>query len=110
MAPPAPPPSQDPEWTFEGLKNSNQVETEIKEEEEMRDNPGPTLEEMFRQIRATKKWNIKYDQMQEGNPTLTGILRRRQYSPTRCKDEEPQELKFHHTSHPPSAPQRVSNE
>jgi len=65
---------------------------------------------MVRQIRATDKGKMKYDQMQEGNPTLTGILRRRQQAPTGCKDEVPQELKFHYPPPPPPAPQTVSNE
>jgi len=65
---------------------------------------------MVRQIRATDKGKMKYDQMQEWNPTLAGILRKRQYSPTGCKDEVPQELKFHHPPPPPPAPQTVVSE
>jgi len=64
---------------------------------------------MVRQIRVTDKGKMKYDQMQEWNPTLTGILRRRQHSPTGCKDEVPQELKFHHPLPPPPALQTVSS-
>jgi len=55
------------------------VETDSEEEDWMRVNPGPSREEMVRQIRATDKGKMKYDQMQEWNPTLTEILRRRQY-------------------------------
>jgi len=53
---------------------------------------------------------MKYDQMQEWNPTLAGLLTRRQHLPTECKDEVPQELKFHHPPPPPPAPQTVSSE
>jgi len=84
MVPPTASPSPEPEWTLEGPSNSNQVETETEEEEWMRVNPEPSQEEMVRQIRATDKGKMKYDQMQEWNPTLSGILRRRQYSPTGC--------------------------
>jgi len=48
--------------------------------------------------------------MQEWNPTVTGILRRRQHSPTGCNDEVPQELEFHHPPPPPPAPQTISSE
>jgi len=110
MVPPAAPASPESDWTLEGPSKSNQVETDTEEEDWMRVNPGPSQEEMVRQIRATDKGKIKYDQMQEWNSTLTGILRRRQHSPTGCKDEVPQELKFHHPPPPPPAPQTVSNE
>jgi len=110
MVPPAAPPSPEPEWTLEGPSNSDQVETDTEEEEWLRVNPGPSQEEMVRQIRATDKGKMKYDQMQEWNPTLAGILRRRQHSPTECKDEVLQELKFHHPPPPPPAPQTVSSE
>jgi len=106
----AAPPSPESEWTLEGPSNSDQVETDTEEEEWMRVNPGTSQEEIMRQIRATDKGKMKYDQKQEWNPTLTGILRRRQHSPTGCKDEVPQELKFHHPPLPPPAPQTVSNE
>jgi len=76
----------------------------------MRVNPGSSQKEMVRQLRATNKGKIKYDQMQEWNPTLTGILRRRQHSPSGCKDEVLQQLKYHHPPTPPLAPQTVSNE
>jgi len=65
---------------------------------------------MVRQINATDKGKMKYDQMQEWNPTLAGILRRRQHSPTGCKDEVPQELKFHHPPPPPPAHQTIVSE
>jgi len=104
MVPPAAPASPESEWTLEGPTNSDQVETDSEEEDWMRVNPGPSQEEMVRQIRATDKGKMKYDQMQEWNPTLTGILRRRQHSPTGCKDEVPQELKFHHPPPFPPAP------
>jgi len=110
MVPPAAPPSPEPEWTLEGPSNSDQVETDTEEEEWMRVNPGPSQEEMVRQIRATDKGKMKYDQMQEWNPTLTRILKRRHHSPTGCKDEVPQELKFHHPPPPPPAPQTVVSE
>jgi len=110
MAPPAAPPSPEPEWTLEGPSNSVQVETDTEEEEWMRVNPGPSQEEIVRQLRATEKGKMKYDQMQEWNPTLTGILRRRQHSPTGCKDKVLQELKFYHSPPPPLAPQTVSSE
>jgi len=110
MEPPAAPPFPEPEWTLEGPSNRDQVETDTEEEEWMRVNPGSSHEEMVKQIRATDKGKMKYDQMQEWNPTLTGILRRRQHSPTGCKDEVPQELNFHHPPAPPGSPQAVSNE
>jgi len=53
MAPPAAPASPESEWTLEGPSNSDQVETDTEEEEWMRVNPGPSQEEMVRQIRAT---------------------------------------------------------
>jgi len=77
MVPPAAPPSPEPKWTLEGPSNSDQVESDTGEEEWIRVNPGPSQEEMVRQIRATNKGKMKYDQMQEWNPTLTRILRRR---------------------------------
>jgi len=92
MASSAAPPSPEPEWTLKEPSNSDQVETDTEEEEKMRDNPVPSQEEMVGQIRATDEGKMKYDQMQEWNPTLTGILRRRQHTPTGCKDEVPQEL------------------
>jgi len=110
MVPPAAPPSPEAEWTLEGPSNSDQVQTDTEEEQWMRVNPGPSQEAMVRKIRATNKGKMKYDQMQEWNPTVTGILRRRQYSPTECKDEVPQELKFNHPPPPPPAPQTVSSE
>jgi len=103
MVPPAAPPSPEPEWTLEGPSNSEQVETDSEEEEWMRVNPGPSQYEMVRQIMTTDKGKMTYDQMQEWNPTLTRILRRRQHSPTGCKDEVPQERKFHHPPPPPPA-------
>jgi len=109
MVPPAAPPSPEPEWTLEGPSKSDQVETGTEEEEWMRVNPGPSQEEMVRQIRTTDKGKMKYDQMQEWNPTLAGILKRRLHSPTGGKDEVPHELKFHHPPPPPPAPQVVSN-
>ena len=42
MAPSTAPPSQEPEWTFEGPSNSDQVETDTEEEEWMRVNLGPS--------------------------------------------------------------------
>jgi len=110
IAPPAAPPSPELEWTLAGPANSDQVETDTEEEGWMRVNPGPAQEEMVKQIRATDKGKMKYDQMQEWNPTLTRILRRRQHSPTGCKDEVPKELKFYHPPPPPPAPQTVSSE
>jgi len=89
MVPAAAPPSPEPEWTLEVPSKSDQVETETEQEEWMRVNPGPSQEEMVRQIRAPDKGKMKYNQMLEWNPTLTGILRRRQHSPTGCKDEVP---------------------
>jgi len=65
---------------------------------------------MVRLIGATDKGKMKYYQMQEWNPTLAGILRRRQHSPTGCKDEVTQELKFHLPPPLPPAPQTVSSE
>jgi len=109
MAPPVAPPSPEPEWTLEGPLNSDQVETDTEGEESMRVNPGPSQEEMVRQIRATDKGKMKYDQLQEWNPTLTRMLRRRQHSPTGCKNEVQQELNFHHPPPSPSAPQTVSS-
>jgi len=64
---------------------------------------------MVIQLRATDKGKMKYDQMQEWNPTLAGILRKRQHSLTEYKDEVLQELKFHHPP-PPPASQTVTNE
>jgi len=110
MVHPAAPPSPEPEWTLEGPSNSNQLETNTEEEEWMRVNPVPSQEEMVRQSRATDKGKMKYDQMQEWNPTVTGILGRRQHSPTECNDEAPQELKFHNPLPSPPAPQTFSNE
>jgi len=109
MVSPAAPPSPEPKWILEGPSNSDQVETDTEEEEWMRVNPGPSQGEMVRQIRATGQGKMKYDQMQEWNPTLAGILRRRQHSPTECKDEVPQEHKFHHPPPPPPAPQTISS-
>jgi len=74
----------------------------------MRVNPRPSEEEMVRQITTTDKGKMKYEQMQEWNPILTGILGRRQHSPTGCKNKVPQEHKFHHPP-PPPAPQTVSS-
>jgi len=65
MVPPAAPPSPEPEWTLERPSNNDQVETDTEEEEWMTVNPGPSQEEMMRQIRATDKGKLKYDQMQE---------------------------------------------
>jgi len=110
MDPPAAPPSPEPEWTLEGPSICNQVETDTEKEEWMRVNPEPSQEEMVRQLNATDKGKMKYDQIQEWNPTLTGILERRQHSPTGFKDEVPQGLKFHHPPPPLPAPQTVSNE
>jgi len=104
MVAPAAPASPALESTLEGPSNSDQVETDTEEEDWMRGNPGPSQEEMVRHIKATDKGKMKYDQMQEWNPTLTGILRRRQHSPTGCKDEVPQELKFQHPPPRPPAP------
>jgi len=86
------------------------VETDSEEEKWMRVNPGPSQEEMVRQIDATDKGKMKYNQMQEWNPTFPRILRRRQHAPTGCKDEVLQELKFHHPPPLPPAPQTVSSE
>jgi len=44
MAPPAAPPSPEPEWTLEGLSNSDQVETDTEEEDWIRVNPVPSQE------------------------------------------------------------------
>jgi len=110
MVPAAAPPSPEPEWTLKGPPNSDQVETDTKEQEWMRVNPEPSQEEMVRQIRATDKGKMKYDQIQEWKLTLAGILRRRQHSPSGYKDEVPQELKFHPPPPPPPAPQTVSSE
>jgi len=55
MVPPAAPPSPEPEWTLKGPSNSDQVETDTEVEGWMRVNPGPSQEEMVRQIRATDK-------------------------------------------------------
>jgi len=46
MASPAAPTFPEPEWTFEGPSNSDQVETDTWEEEWKRVNPGPNQEEM----------------------------------------------------------------
>ena len=86
------------------------METDTEEVEWMRVNPGPSEEEMVKQIDATDKGKMKHDQMQEWNPTVARILRRRQHAPTGCKDKVPQELKFHYPPPPPSAPQTVSSE
>jgi len=110
MVPPAEPPYPEQEWTLEGPSNSDQVETDTEEEEWMRVNPVASQKEMVRQIRATDKRKMKCNQMQEWNPTLTGIRRRRQHSPNGGKNEVPQELKFHHPPPPPPAPQTVVSE
>jgi len=65
MLSPAAPASLEPKWTLEGPSNSYQVETDTEEEEWMKVNPGPSQEEMVRQIRATDKRKMQYDQMQE---------------------------------------------
>ena len=85
--PPAAPPSLEPECTLEWPSISDQVQTEIEEEEWMRGNPGHSQKKMVGQIGATNKGKMKYNQMQEWNPTLTGILRRRQHLPPGCKSE-----------------------
>jgi len=110
IVPPAAPPSPELEYIVKGPSNSDQMETDTEEEEWMGVNPVPSQEQMVRQIKATNKGKMKYDQMQECNPTLARILRRRQHSPTGCKDEVTQELKFHHPPPPPPALQIVSGE
>jgi len=102
IATPATPPSPEPEWIFEGLSNSDQMETDTEEEHWIGVNSRPSQEETVQQLKATDKGKKKYDQMQEWKPTLTGILRKRHHSPTECKDEAPQQLKFYHP--PPSPP------
>jgi len=64
---------------------------------------------MVRQISVSDKRKIQHHQMEEGNPTLTGILRRRQYSSTEYKDEVLQELKSHHPPPPPPGPQTITS-
>ena len=52
-------------------------------------NPRPSEEEIVRQPTATDKGEMKYNQMQQCNPTLTRILKRRQHPKTGCKAKVP---------------------
>jgi len=74
----ASPSSPEPEWTLNGPSNRNHVEANTEEKEWMRVKPGPSQEIMVREIEATENRKMKYDQIQEWNPTLTRFFSRRQ--------------------------------
>src|SRR5437868_48108 len=68
--------------------------------------PITTTEEMERSIRRAP---TRLSNLQEWNPTLNGILKRRATSPTTCQDEVPKQVRYNDPPPPPPGSQVLSS-